>query len=238
MQFTNGYIIFSDAFMNTIRILFLVFILISVYYTIMVTFFMKNVFDFAKKDNLERYIPFYNVFKLLEILKTPTFFGLLQFIPLGNIFYIYMINSKLCDYFDKKSDYIWKLTFLPFIYMPLLTKEKDKNKRVTEKKTEEKKVEKYSMKSFDTNLLTDKELENLNKTKIEEEEIDSIFKADIDLIEPAKPYKAGRQKVKVIDEEPTYERETIKRVEAVKARDIRREGKFIKEEDIIEKIDL
>lgn len=238
MQVGNGFIIFSDTLMNIIRISMIVFILISFYYTIIIAFFMGNVFKFAKRDGVERFLPFYNVFSLLSILKTPTFFGLLQFIPIGNIFFIFMLSGKLSEYFDKKSDYIWKLTFLPFMYMPLLTKDKDKNKRIEERKQEEKVQEKYSMKSFDTNLLTDEELENLNNSKDEEEKVDSIFKADIDLIEPAKPYKAGRQKVKVVEDDPVYERETIKRVEAVKAKEIKREGKFINEEDIIEKIDL
>lgn len=231
------FIILPDIIMSSIRIFLIVFFSISLIYVIEVQLFMKNVFKHFKKDSYN-YIPVYNVFILLNLIKISEFFGLLLFVPILNIVLIMKINSKLCQSFNKNSNYIWGMIFLPFIYMNNLVKDTGKKKNKIEVKEEIIEENKYSMKDLDVNLLTDKELDELNKQKVEEKEIDSIFKADVDLIPDASPYKAGKQKMAIVDEEPSNEKETIKRVETVKARDIRRDGKFIKEEDIIEKLDL
>lgn len=234
----NDVIILSDAIMSAIRTFILIFSFISLIYALSISLFMKSTFNHFKVDGISAIIPFYNIFVLLKCLKLPEFYGLLMFVPIGNVAFIIFLNMKLSEFFDKNIDYTWGLTFVAFAYMPNLVSDKGKNVRATAKKRPVSSVPKYSMKNMDTNLLTDKELENLNKQKDENESVDSIFKADIDMVESASPYKAGKQKMKVVDDEPKYERETIKRVESVKARDIKRDGKFIKEEDIIEKIDL
>lgn len=236
MENFGEFIIFPSIVMSSIRIFVIVFFSISLLYVIEIQLFMRNVFKHYKKDSFN-YFPIYNVFLLLKLIKISEFFGLLLFVPILNVVLIIKINGKLCHIFNKNSNYLWGMIFLPFIYMNNLVKDtgKKKLKINTEEKVEE---NKYSMKDLDVNLLTDKELDELNKQKVEEKEIDSIFKADIDLMPEAAPYKAARQKMKVVDEEATNEKEIIKRVETIKARDIRRDGKFIKEEDTIEKLDL
>lgn len=226
----NGAFLLSDAIMNAIKVFIYIFEGITVLYTINIALFLKNVFKFAKRPDYESLIPFYNIFALLKIVKMPSYYGLLFFIPIANLGFMISLNKKLCEFFDKNPDYLWGMIFVPFVYMSNLVSEKGKVKR-EEIKPKKAIIPKYSMKEHDKNLLTDKELENLNKEKEEKENIDSIFKADTDLIEDAKPYKAGKQKVKIIEDEPVYERETIKKVESVKARDIQKERKYIIDED-------
>lgn len=233
----NEFVIIPDIIMSSIRIFLITFFSISLLFIIEVQLFMNNVFKYFKKDNYN-YIPVYNVFILLNQLKISGFYVLLLFVPILNLILIIKLNSRLCRVFNKKDNYIWGMMFLPFIYMKNLVKNTGKIKNKIELKEEFIEDNKYSMKDLDINLLTDKELEVLNQQKVEEKEIDSIFKADIDLRPEAAPYKAGKQKVIVADEEPSNEKEIIKRVESVKVKDIRREGKFIKEEDTIEKLDL
>lgn len=226
----NGAFILSESIMNAIKIFIYIFEGITVLYTINIALFLQDAFKFAKRPNYESMIPFYNIFSLLKIIKMPSYYGLLFFIPIANLGVIISLNKKLCEFFDKNPDYLWGMIFVPFVYMPNLVTMKGKVKR-EEIKPKKSIIPKYSLKDRDKNLLTDKELENLNKEKEEKENIDSIFKADTDLIEEAKPYKAEKQKVKVIEDEPTYERETIKKVESVKAKDIQQERKYIIDED-------
>lgn len=234
----GGVLILSDGFMNAIKFLLQVFIWISIIYTLSIGMFTQKVFEFFKVQIWKSFIPFYNLYVLLKALKLPEYYILLLFFPIGNIGFIFYMSTQLTKYFDKNPDYAWGIMFAPFIYIPALITNKGKLIRASERKKPKVIQPKYSMKDLDANLLTDKEIENLNQLPSESEDIDSIFKADIEMLESASPYKAGKQKVQVIQEEPKYERETIKKVEAVKARDIKRDGKFIKEEDVIEKVDL
>lgn len=238
MRFSGGILIFSDEIMNFIKVFMTIFIAISILYVFNISLFLTEVFKYFKRPKYEGYIPFYNAYMVLKLLKLPVYHTLMLFIPFLNIAFIFKLNSKLCQYFDKNPDYIWGMMVLPFLYMSNLVEDKGKFEREEALKKQTTKAPKYSLKSLDVNLLTDKELENLNKAKMEESGVDSIFKADIDMIEDAKPYRAGKQKMDVVEDEVKYERETIKKVESVKARDIARDGKFIKEEDVIEKIDL
>lgn len=74
------------------------------------------IFKKIKLDFKKGITPFYNKYILINKYKLPQYHLILMFIPIINLYTNFMINIKLCKQFSKDSNYVLKLTFLPFIY--------------------------------------------------------------------------------------------------------------------------
>jgi len=65
-------------------------------------------------------IPIYSGIVLLEIVKKPTWWLFMLFIPLVNIYFAIVITNELAKSFGKTSGFTVGLIFLPFIFYPML----------------------------------------------------------------------------------------------------------------------
>ena len=116
----------------------------------------KNIFKRASKNEKTALYPVINLFTMLEICDINTFWGILLFIPIVNIFVLFMMSYKLSDE----------------EYFKAMDKIRDK----------------------DINLMTDDEIRKQTESlpKEEKEDVDSIFKSNIQLMEQVEPYKAAK----------------------------------------------
>ena len=65
-------------------------------------------------------IPIYNIFVLTEIARKEILWFILTLVPCVNIIAIIMINMDVAKNFGKGAGYGLGLTFLPFIFYPML----------------------------------------------------------------------------------------------------------------------
>lgn len=146
----------------------------------------KKLFAKAKINVKSAYYPILNLFTLLEISDTLQFYGILFFIPILNLIPLMLSSYKLGKNFNvNKSDLIG-LIILPIVYYPLICKKDYKYKLEDEKYIEA--LE--NVKTDSVLLLSQEELEELNKQKEEKTDVDSIFKSEIQMMEEVEPYKA------------------------------------------------
>ena len=81
---------------------------------------LAKVFKKANRSGISAIIPIYNIMVLLEITNYPKWYLLLYFIPGANIIIHLMIMMKLSKLFKKGNAFGFGLTFLPFIFFPIL----------------------------------------------------------------------------------------------------------------------
>ena len=78
------------------------------------------IFKKAGKPGWAAIIPLYNVYMLYDISFGNGLFFLTSLIPVVNIVFLFILNYKLAKSFDKGIGYFLGLTFLSFIFYPLL----------------------------------------------------------------------------------------------------------------------
>lgn len=78
------------------------------------------IFKKAGKPGWAAIIPLYNAYMLYDISFGNGLFFLTSLIPVVNIVFLFILNYKLAKSFDKGIGYFLGLTFLSFIFYPLL----------------------------------------------------------------------------------------------------------------------
>lgn len=81
---------------------------------------LAKIFKKADKSYLAGFIPFYNLYVLLEVCHLSKIYFILSFIPIVNLFVAILIAKNLANVFNQKTSFIFGLIFLPIIYYPLL----------------------------------------------------------------------------------------------------------------------
>ncbi|NLC48676.1 MAG: hypothetical protein GX758_04890 [Tenericutes bacterium] len=224
-------------------------------FVLLITFIMSAIlmiggsklFKRANKNPITAYYPVLNLFTLLEIAEMSTFFGMLFFLPVINIFVISLMSFKVGKQFKCSTSYKLGLVFLPFIFYPSLSFS-DKKYKVTDDQFF-KEIE--NVKGESINLMTQEEINQQNYEEVPEVNVDSIFKSNIDLMEKVAPYKAakidilGMEKLEnksTTDEENIFTPIDVAPVlEPVKEEEEKEDSKFVSElekEDEVEYIDL
>ena len=103
---------------NMIYLIILGIILIGVLVFSLIS--LAKIFKKANRSGISAIIPIYNIIVLLEITNYPKWYILLCFIPGANIIIHLMIMMKLSKLFKKGNAFGFGLTFLPFIFFPIL----------------------------------------------------------------------------------------------------------------------
>lgn len=79
-----------------------------------------KVFTKAGKPGWACLIPIYSGIVLLEIIKKPTWWIFMLFIPFANIYFAIVMMNELSKSFGKSAGFTVGLIFLPFIFYPIL----------------------------------------------------------------------------------------------------------------------
>ena len=108
----------SEDFTPTI--IMLVFLLLTIIFSIFLLICRWKIFKKAGKEGWESIIPIYNIIILLEIVKKPYWWIFLLLIPLYNIYVAIVINIRFAKFFGKDDSFGILLTFFNFIYEPIL----------------------------------------------------------------------------------------------------------------------
>lgn len=153
----------------------------------------RAIFSKASKGEKSALVPILNLFSMLEIVDISTYFGILFFVPILNLFVLTAMSYKLGTVFKTSFFYKIALVLLPIVFYPLLGKS---NKIY--KFTDENFFRALdSVKEQSVNLLTQQEIEKDVETKPYEDEtpdVDSVFKKEEfpELISKNETYKAAK----------------------------------------------
>lgn len=99
-------------------ILFFVFLYIALLVFMIATHW--KIFTKAGQPGWACLIPIYSGIILLEIVKKPTWWFFMLFIPFVNIYYAIVIMNELSKSFGKTEGFTAGLFFLPFVFYPIL----------------------------------------------------------------------------------------------------------------------
>lgn len=216
----------ETSIVNLIVVMCLIILSMTFVDSIIVMIGGKNIFKKAHKNEKSALYPIANLFTLLEISNMSTFFGILFFIPIINYIVLSIMFYKLGSVFNTSVINRIGLVLFPIIFYPLLAFS-DKQYNVNDKD--------YlsmleSAKDESINLLSDEELNALNNSNDEEtEEVDSIFKSEVQMMEEVAPYKAKKNNYVEVHDENNNKKE----IEFIEL-----EGDSKKDKDNIEMIDL
>ncbi len=86
---------------------------------ILIASFWK-VFEKAGQAGWKSLIPIYNLFVLLQIAGCPSWWLLMLFIPVVNIYFMVVMHIRLAEKFGKEPLFGFALCFLGFIFFPIL----------------------------------------------------------------------------------------------------------------------
>lgn len=81
---------------------------------------MWMIYTKANRPGWAVIIPIYNLVVMLQIVKKSMWWILLLFIPIVNIVIMIMLNFALAKAYSKGAGFGLGLTFLPFIFIPIL----------------------------------------------------------------------------------------------------------------------
>lgn len=85
-----------------------------------------GVFAKAGVEGWKAIVPFYNVWVLVELMRKPTWFVVLPFIPFANLYFWWVVSGDLSKAFGKSPGFGVGLFFLPFIFLPMVAFSEDK----------------------------------------------------------------------------------------------------------------
>ena len=96
--------------------------IILIYIAIIVVCFVAlwKIFEKAGKPGWAAIVPFYNMYVMIKITGRPGWWFLLMFIPLVNIVISFIISLDIARCFGKGFGFGVGLSFLPFIFFPIL----------------------------------------------------------------------------------------------------------------------
>lgn len=98
-------------------------LLFFIFYLAVIIFFIGaywKIFVKAGKPGWACIIPIYSAIVLLEIIKKPTWWVFMFFIPFVNIYYAIVATNELSKAFGKDTGFTVGLVLLPFIFYPIL----------------------------------------------------------------------------------------------------------------------
>ena len=151
--------------------------------------FCGNLFEKASKGAKTAKYPILNLFGMLEVVEVSPFLGVLLFMPGFNLFVLFLMSYKLGKVFKCSNAQLIGLMFLDIIFYPMLAKS-----NVGYKMSD---IDYYmsmdSARDESIHLMTQSEIDEVNKKDEEpENQIDSIFKSEIEQLPEPEPYKAIR----------------------------------------------
>ena len=220
----------NPSTINIIVIISLILLSMTFIDSIVIIFGGKKLFKKAQKNDKSAMYPVANLFTVLEITEMSTFYGILFFVPVVNCVVLSIMFYKLGNVFSTSGLFKIGLMFLPVIFFPILASS-DKQYKLSD---EEYLLKLDSAKDYSVNLLSDEELKEKFKETEEtkENEVDSIFKSEVQMMDEVAPYKAKRNDFIEMEN-------TNNNVEFVDLNDnIKDEKKKIKNGEKIEMIDL
>lgn len=220
----------NPSTINIIVIISLILLSMTFIDSIVIIFGGKKLFKKAQKNEKSAMYPVANLFTVLEITEMSTFYGILFFVPVVNCVVLSIMFYKLGNVFSTSGLFKVGLMFLPIIFFPILASS-DKQYKLSD---EEYLLKLDSAKDYSVNLLSDEELKEKFKETEEtkENEVDSIFKSEVQMMDEVAPYKAKRNDFIEMEN-------TNNNVEFVDLNDnIKDEKKKIKNGEKIEMIDL
>jgi hypothetical protein len=94
--------------------------LLSLAITVAVIAGFWKVFTKAGRQGWKAIIPLYNAYVLLKIVGRPGWWLILYLIPVVNFIIFIVVNNDLSKSFGKGTGFTIGLTFLPFIFGPIL----------------------------------------------------------------------------------------------------------------------
>lgn len=150
--------------------------------------FCGKLFVKASKGAKTAMYPILNLFGMLEVVEVSPFWGILLFMPGFNLIVLFMMSYKLAKVFRCGTGQMIGLMFLDIIFYPLLAKS-DAGYKVTD-------TEYYrsldSARNDSVHLMTQSEIDAVNKIEEETNLVDSIFKSEIEQLPEVEPYRASR----------------------------------------------
>lgn len=114
---------YDVAYKSNINEFLIYWIILGVICVLLITFTfisLSRVFKKANRSGIAAFIPFYNLYLLVEIANLPKYYFVLILIPIINIPFIIKMNIEIAKLFKKKPGFGLGITFLPFIYYPIL----------------------------------------------------------------------------------------------------------------------
>lgn len=149
----------------------------------------SKVFKKANKGDKSAYIPFINLFVMLEVCDISPFWGILLFTPVLNIVILTWMSYKLGKVFYADTKLLLGLILCPPIFYIILFN----SDRKYALRDEEYFKALDSARGETINLMTETEVKDLNNAKVEDySQVDSIFKSQAQQIEQADTYKANK----------------------------------------------
>lgn len=241
-----GYFTISKTTLTIIIILWSLTLVRSI-----VIMFGKKVFKDASMNENSAIYPIINLFSMLEALNISAYLGILLFVPVLNLIVLLVMSIKLGQKYNCDMGLKLGLICLPIIFYPVLF---NSGNSVSEM-SKETFLALDSAKSESINLMTEEEIKKENDSPYDlDPAVDSIFKSDVDMMEPVEAYRATKLDQDILDklkdlsmEDPELKLEKNENVSyfdldsEIKRNNITNDNKFteeIKKEEDIEFIDL
>ncbi|NPA39940.1 MAG: signal peptidase I [Thermodesulfobacteria bacterium] len=106
--------------MQEVKVVYYVIDVSNLFLTILTLIGMWKVFEKANQPGWASMIPIYNTYILIKIAKKPGWWILLYLIPLVNLIIALIVSINVAKNFGKSTAFGLGLTFLPFIFFPIL----------------------------------------------------------------------------------------------------------------------
>lgn len=200
----------------------------TIVFSIVITMSSWNLFKKAGRSPREAFIPIYNLVVLIQIAEIPTYYFFTLLVPFLDLFMLGFINYKLSKLFKVKKWFMWGLILCPLVFLPALA-----HSKYIYKEPEEEVF--ISVSDEMPTILSQEEIDKLNKEEENKEKIDNIFKAEIKHIDQAPTYRAKEVKVNkdFINSAPEPI-EKIEKVKPIKVTELEEENakKFVEDEKI------
>lgn len=162
-----------------------VFSIYTLLFSLLVMATCNNVYKVNGKKTSQLFIPIYNLLHMLDIVKLSRINFILLLIPVVNVLIIYVILYRISIIFHTNKGFAIGLIVFPYIFLPVLNFTKG---LTTEEKETQEKVESYIM-------LSQEEIDELNKEEDNIVKVDSTFKSVITpIVEEVPSFKANKIK--------------------------------------------
>jgi hypothetical protein len=112
--------VLPPEFFAILGLLWIFFLILGFAVLILVIASMWKIYEKAGQPGWASLIPIYNIVVLLHIVKRPTWWVILYFIPIVNIVINLIVIYELAKAFGKDIGFTFGLIFLSFIFYPIL----------------------------------------------------------------------------------------------------------------------
>lgn len=206
----------------------------TILFSLLLCFSSYKIFIKAGKKKWQSFIPLYNVFILLDIVKLNKLYMILLLIPMTNILIIFIIMYRLSIVFVTEKNFALGLIVLPAVFLPILNYSNELKLTIEEEKKQD------DVSDNMISLLTNNQYNELNKNTEEEVVVDNIFKSETKPFDPVEPFKANKLKYdQIVKEEPKEIK--VEKVEPIIVQELNKNKYIIlpdDENEIIEIVEL